>query len=99
MGNVRWNDSALKKAVGAAARAEVAARTRKAAAAANSMSAGYRTGLYHRDHESPAVGGTAPRYEPDVRDYDGWPVGIVYTGNYAAMKDNHENNTLLKAKG
>lgn len=99
MGSVKWDDSALKRAVGAAARAEVESSVRKVEAAANAMSAGYRTGLYHRDHKSPAVGNTQPRYVGDVQDFDGWPVGIVYTGNYAAMKDNRENNTLLKARG
>lgn len=28
----------------------------------------------------------------------GKPIGIVYTANYAAQKDNMKNNTLLKAR-
>jgi len=99
MARVKWDDRALKKAVGDAARAEVEACTSRVGSSANALSSGYRTGLYHRDHQSPAVGNTQPRYVGDVRDFGGWPVGIVHTGNYAAMKDNFENNTLLKARG
>lgn len=99
MARIRWDDTALKRLAGAAARAEVSAAVERTASRAGSLSSGYRTGLYHRDHESPAVGDTQPRYAGDVQDFEGWPVGIVYTGNYAAMKDNFENNTLLKARG
>jgi hypothetical protein len=45
------------------------------------------------------VGGTQPAYVGDVRMGRRGYVGIVHPGNYAAMKDNYENNTLLKAKG
>lgn len=64
---------------------------------ANAMGAGFRTGLYHRDHKSPAVGNTQPVYKGDVRKFGRKYVGIVVTGNYAAMKDNHLHNTLLKS--
>ena len=63
---------------------------------ANAMSSAFRTGLYHRDHKSPAVGNTQPKYESDQAR---GAVALVYTGNYAAMKDNALNNTLLKARG
>lgn len=66
---------------------------------ANSMSAGFRTGLYHVDHESPAVGDTQPEYAYDVQEGKRGPVGLVWTNNYSAMKDCYENNTLLKARG
>ena len=71
-------------------------------AMANSLGAGYRTGYYHRDHKSPAVGGTQPKYGGSTRRFrtsDGVnaPVGIVHPLNYAAMKDNMLHNTLLKA--
>lgn len=69
------------------------------ARAANSMSSGFRTGFYHRDHKSPAIGGTSPVYSSDVKMGRKGYVGIVHPSNYAAMKDNHQNNTLLKAKG
>lgn len=64
---------------------------------ANSMSAGFRTGIYHPDHKSPHVGGTQPVYGGDVRKFKGDLVGIIHPENYAAMKDNHKNNTLLKS--
>jgi len=66
---------------------------------ANAMSAGYRTGLYHKDHQSPAIGNTQPVYDGDVRQMAHSVVGIVHTANYAAMRDNFESNTLLKAVG
>lgn len=68
------------------------------ASAANAMSAGYKTGKYHREHKSPGVGGSQPVYESNTQRPKGVvPVGIVYTRNYAAMKENHEHNTLLKS--
>ena len=94
-----WNEAELKKAIAEASGPQIKAKTERIQQAASSMSAGFRTGLYHRNHKSPAVGNTAPQYESDVQDFNGVPVGIVYTGNYSAMKDNHENNTLLKARG
>ena len=83
-------------------RMEVAKATDSTAARANALSAGFRTGLYHRDHKSPAVGNTQPRYASalgESKRKPAIPVGLVYTGNYAAMKDNALNNTLLKARG
>lgn len=74
--------------------------TDKIANSANAMSSGFRTQKYHRDHKSPAVGGTQPKYTANTGRPKGIvPVGIVYTGNYAAQKDNKLHNTLLKAKG
>lgn len=99
MGKVNWDDSALLAACNAAARPVVTAKTLKTAATANAMGAGFRTGLYHRDHRSPAVGDTSPRYECNVERHGSLDVGIVYTGNYSAMRDNHLHNTLLKARG
>lgn len=65
---------------------------------ANALSAGFRTGKYHRDHKSPGVGGTQPRYQSNTGRPRGIvPVGIAYTANYAAKKDNMQHNTLLKS--
>lgn len=75
------------------------ARTAQCVNAANAMSSGFRTGIYHRDHRSPGVGNTQPVYAGDVREGRKGIVGIVHPANYAAMLDNHENNTLLKVKG
>lgn len=79
--------------------ARITSLTNEIVVRANAMSAGNRTGFYHRDHKSPAVGGTAPAYAGNVQMVGGGHIGIVYTDNYAARKDNNENNTLLKAKG
>lgn len=101
MGSIQWNEAALGRLIGKApeVQCEVDAATRRIWSAANAMSSGYRTGLYHRDHKSPAVGNTQPAYDGDVEVRRNAVVGIVHTGNYAAMKDNFENNTLLKARG
>lgn len=101
MGSVQWNDAALGRIVGKApeVQAEVERCTKEIWQRANALSSGYRTGLYHRDHESPAVGNTQPAYDGDVELKRNAVVGIVHTANYAAMKDNAENNTLLKARG
>lgn len=66
---------------------------------ANALSSGFRTGRYFPNHKPPAVGNTQPSYKGDVKRGRKGPVGIVYTANYAAQKDNHLHNTLLKAKG
>lgn len=99
MAKLTWNESELKKAIAQAAEPAVKEHTERICQSAQAMSSGFRTGLYHRDHKSPAVGNTAPKYEANIENHGGVPVGIVYTGNYSAMKDNHENNTLLKARG
>jgi len=98
--DVRIDMAKLKKAVNNAEGLVPLLERRSAeiAAKANSLSSGFRTGRYHVDHKSPPVGGTAPVYLSNVRDMGKGPVGIVHTGNYAAMKDNHQNNTLLKAR-
>lgn len=98
MGKLKWNDKELRKLIGDAAEPSVKAKTAGIKAAADSMSAGYRTGIRH-EKDGTKVGNTRPKYKSNVRKFNGLPVGIVYTGNYAAMKDNTENNTLLKARG
>lgn len=97
MGSVKWNDKALKVAVGRVAKPLVDAETRQKVAQANSMGGHFRTGTYHRPGEAHAVGNTKARYAGDVQMEDGiWPVGIVHTDNYAACRDTIENLTLLK---
>ena len=71
--------------------------TDRIANAASNMSAGYTSGRWH-DHETGETRGpTAAQYGRNVEKGDYSYRGIVYTANYAAQKDNHENNTLLKA--
>ena len=98
---VEWDMDALQRAAGKddGVEAALSEATSSITAAANALSSGFRTGLYHRDHQSPAVGGTQAAYEGNVEDHGKGNVGIVYTANYAAQKDNLQNNTLLKARG
>ena len=79
--------------------AEVDAATQRILAQANALGGSFRTGLYHRDHKSPAVGNTPAAYGASVETHHGMPVGIVHTANYSAMRDNAQNNTLLKSIG
>ena len=59
---------------------------------ANSMGSTFKTERYK------GSGGTSPKYVADTQRPKGIvPVGMVYTGNYAAMKDNMKHNTLLKS--
>ena len=71
--------------------------TSRITANANANGSGFATGYYYRDHKAPAVGGTHPVYEGDVQRRKRTLVGIIHPANYAAMKDNHKNNTLLKS--
>ena len=43
------------------------------------------------------IGGTQARYKSSVRKYPTAVIGIVYTSNYAAQKENMQHNTLLKS--
>lgn len=69
------------------------------AQAANASSAGNLTQETVRWDTKEHVGGTAPAYISRVKYGRKGLVGIVSTGNYAARKDNHENNTLVKSIG
>lgn len=59
-----------------------------------------KTGGTWHDHgkEYDTIGGKRAEYasKPAIRGKSGL-VGMVYTGNYAAMKDNNKHNTMLKA--
>lgn len=105
MGSIQWNDAALGRIIGKApeVRKEVDRATRDIWSKANAMSSGYRTKLLEHQnkprHGVYPVGGTQAVYDGDVKVMREAVVGIVHTGNYAAMKDNAENNTLLKARG
>lgn len=58
-------------------------------------------GKWHGPNNVPTTGGTEPEYKakPAKRMGDeGRPIGIVFTANHAAQKDNLKNNTLLKAR-
>ena len=69
----------------------------KITSAANSMSAGFRTGYFYDKKKKKRVGGTKPVFSGDVEKHGRSIVGIVHPKNYAAMKCNHQHNTLLKS--
>lgn len=98
---IRWDMAKLGRFCAKAPETvdEIDKAVSRIAATATSMSSGNVTGSYHRDHKSPHVGGTAPVYGSNTQVMTNSAVGIAYTGNYAAMKDNLENNTLLRAMG
>ena len=105
MGKVQWNDAALGRIIGKDGNvvAEVERCTKEIWSKANALSAGYTTKLLEHQkkprHGKFPVGGTQAAYDGDVQVLRNAAVGIVHTANYAAMKDNAENNTLLKARG
>lgn len=93
---------------GSGVKAAVTAAASGVAGKANAMSSGNRTKRVTRGYPFPPdrttraprdMGGKSPSYEssPAMSGRDG-AVSIVYTGNYAAMKDNSQGNTLLKAR-
>ena len=66
---------------------------------ANALCAGYKSGVFHDRETGTTKGPTQAVYDGNVERRKTAYIGIVYTANYAAQKDNLENNTLLKAKG
>lgn len=69
------------------------------AARASANSAGFRTERTINYATKEQVGGTPPLYlAKDAIFTRGHSVALVYTGNYAAAKDNTLHNTLLKSK-
>ena len=66
---------------------------------ANTLASGYRTKKWHDHKTGETKGNTQARYDGNVQRGKKGYVGIVYTANYSAQKENHEHNTLLKAKG
>ena len=101
MGSVQWDTAALGRVIGKhpSVVAEVDRATRAIHESASAMGSGFRTGIYHRDHKSPGVGDMPASYGGDVQVMRESVVGIVYTANYSAQRDNAENNTLLKSIG
>ena len=69
------------------------------ASKASANSAGFRTERTTNWETGEKLGGKPPLYlAKDARMRGGKAVAIVYTGNYAAAKDNMMHNTLLKSK-
>lgn len=95
---IKWNGQNLGRAVGLSQEVgqEIGRICEEKASRANSMSASYKTAKWHDHATKETKGGKSPNYVADVERKSNSYVGIVYTGNYAAMKDNHEHNTLAK---
>ena len=91
----------VKRAIGQSegVAGEMQKAVKRLTASANGMCAGYKTGYFYDREKGKRVGGTQAVYEGDVERLGRyrWPYGIVHPANYAAMKDNYEHNTLLKA--
>ena len=69
------------------------------ASKASANSAGFRTERTTDWETGEKMGGKSPLYlAKNARMRGGKSVAIVYTGNYAAAKDNTLHNTLLKSK-
>lgn len=74
------------------------------ASKANSMSAHFRTELFYPPGSNEPlenVGNQQPKYGAinAINSAKSGCVALVVEANYAAIKDNHLHNTLLKAKG
>ena len=93
-----WNKQALGQVIGTAPEtlAELDKATQRILANAQGMSAGFKTGIWHDHATGEKRGNTQAKYAGDVKRMGSSYVGIVYTANYAAQKDNLKNNTLLK---
>ena len=98
---IKWNKKALGHAIGTAPETlqAVTSATERLAANAQAMGGGFRTAKWRDPKTGEWKGDTPAEYRGDVRSYSDAHVGIVYTANYAAQKDNMLNNTLLKAVG
>lgn len=96
-GRINWNYHALGRAIASGSRGVIESVTSLAESNANALGSGFRTGRYYDRQAGQRKGDTAPVYASNVEVHGIVPVGMVYTGNYAAAKDNMENNTLLKA--
>lgn len=93
--DIQWNKDALGHAIGTAPETQEAVEqaTNRILSTAQSIGSGFRTQKYKDKGDTPAV------YAGDVQAYSHAYVGVVYTANYSAQKDNHLHNTLLKAVG
>lgn len=63
---------------------------------ANSMASGFKSGRWYDPKTKSYIGETQAQYATNTKSYPKGPVGLVYSRNYAAKKDNLTNNTLAK---
>ena len=96
-GAIQWYKDAMYQAVDDVAYPIVRRAAELAEDRANDMSADFRTSKWHDHTTGETKGNTQPKYGSKTKFAAHYHHGIVYTENYAAMKDNKEHNTLLKA--
>lgn len=100
-GRITWDKSALGRVLAKdpSVLTEVNRATQERCAKANALCAGFKSGVWH-DHANgdKKYGPTQAVYGSNVKRFGAAnvPVGIVYTANYAAAKDNLKHNTLAK---
>lgn len=96
---VKLDDNAVRLAINSAEKVMPALQSAvdRISANANALSSSFRTGRFYDRSERKLKGDTQPHYAGDVRKMGKGPIGIVYTANYSAMKENHLHNTLLKS--
>lgn len=100
---IHWNKAQLNKEIGKSDEVYkgISSATNRFGAAAQAMSAGFRTERFYDRSEGKLKGNTPAEYDFNVErnGSDRWPVGLVWPANYAAWKDLLENNTLTKVVG
>jgi len=96
---VRIDEQALEEAAqrGKGTRAAVNERARAIRDRANSMAGGFKTARFYDRKDKQLRGGSLAAYLYKPANGGNHPVALVYTGNYAAMRFEHDNNALLKA--
>lgn len=89
-----------------AVKAVVTKEAKKICDTANSLSSGFKSGIYVDKKTNTTIGNTPAQYGsmnakvyPDRNGAGSTSVALVYTKNYAAQKDNLLHNTLTKAIG
>ena len=100
---IHWNKAQLNREIGKSeeVNSQITRHTARMGMAANDAGAGFKSERVLDYKKKEWVGGTQAHYGYNVErnGSDRWPVGLVYTANYAAMKDNLLHNTLLKVVG
>lgn len=99
--DIRWDTSALGRAAALCdeTRDGLEEAVAKITGRANALCEGYVTKEFYNREAHELRGNTQAQYGGDVRMERNSYVGIVHPVNYSAMKDNTENNTLLKSIG
>lgn len=97
---VEIDEEALKHAVNFASGTQTLLQSEVARINGRANAIGsYVTPKWHDHATGETKGDTPAEYAGDTQLRSKGYIGIVYTANYAAQKDNHMYNTLLKAKG